>query len=229
MSSVLLRVLSITTIFFLANGCARVRSQITVFHQLPTSLTGKSVAILGAGDKQDTLEFSAYRHIIEAQFHTNGLLISADSKVADYQAVLSYGVDNGKQINSSDSIPVFGQTGGGTTAYASGTINSNSGGAASYSGTSYTPPTYGITGFNNYTTTSTVYGRFLALDMYDRSASEEKGKPVQVYQASVRSEGSCSALAVVFGPMAEALFKDFPGTSGQTRKVTIALPSGVAC
>jgi hypothetical protein len=116
-------------------------------------------------------------------------------------------------------MPIYGQTGGGTS-YSSGTVTSGYGGYASYSGTTYTAPTFGQVGSVPYS--QKMYGRNLDLSIIDDRRSS-KNNVVKVYEGRVASSGSSADIAVVLPTMIEALFKDFPGQSGKTKKLSMPL------
>ena len=111
------------------------------------------------------------------------------------------------------STPIYGQTGGGTT-YTSGTVSTYSGGYGSYSGTSYTMPTYGVVGSSTSSVQSTVYKRQLAIDIVEAS-SVDADNPSKVYEGRLNSAGSCGAMTEVMDELIEALFIKFPNDSGR--------------
>ena len=141
---------------------------------------------------------------------------------ADYIAFVSYGIDGGTEQTGVTSTPVYGQTGGGTT-YSSGTVSSYSGGYGSYSGTSYTMPTYGIVGSSTSSYSYTTYKRSLALDIVE-AATVEDGEPVKVFEGRLTSSGSCGIMREVIDEMIEAIFTDFPNANGK-----IVIPSKANC
>ena len=131
-------------------------------------------------------------------------------------------IDAGKTTTHVGSTPIYGQTGGGTT-YQSGTGSAyGSGGYAygSYSGTSYTMPTFGVVGSRTYSYNVTTYTRNLAMDIVIRESLNTK-TPKKVYEARVISKGSCGQIAQVMDEILEALFQEFPGESGRARTITI--------
>jgi len=219
----MLRLMAMFLVAVVITGCVenrRVVSSITSFHQIqPDSFGGKKLAILAfPPEKQSTLEFAAYRSKLAALFSQKGLAVVDDPSDADWLAYVSYGIDGGKTDNSVVSVPQYGQTGGGTT-YHSGSVYSGTS-YGSYSGTSYTMPTYGITGYSTQTVTATIYTRNLAIDIVER-ASVDRGAPVRLYEGRATSKGSCGALAGVFGAISEGLLKDWPGATGKAHTVEI--------
>jgi len=131
-----------------------------------------------------------------------GWILSDSPSNADYLVYFTYSIDGGETV--SGSMPIYGQTGGGTS-YTSGSVTSGYGGYATYSGTTYTPPTFGQVGSVPYT--SKMYGRNLELTMIDDKKSS-KDNIVKVYEGRVSSRGSSADIAVVLPTMIEALFKN---------------------
>ena len=80
-------------------------------------------------------------------------------------------------------------------------------------------PTYGVVGSG--TRSVTAYTRAIALDIVD-AESMKKGSPRKVYEGRVKSTGKCSIIVEVFDEMLEAMFTDFPGESGKTRRMSVS-------
>jgi hypothetical protein len=111
---------------------------------------------------------------------------------------------------------VYGQIGGGETTH-SGSFSGHYGGygdsfSGSYHGTSYTPPTYGPIGTQNYT--YSLCGRIVSVRITSKQGD--------VLNAQLSSVGSNTNLADVMPGMIEALFTGFPGKSGKT--ITVSKP-----
>ena len=180
-------------------GCAYVKTNVEVFHDLPQDYAGQTIAIVPADpNKADTIEFRTYSSKLAAKLEAAGFhVVSPDPNAPpEYVAALAYGV--GAQ-----------QAG---AAYTSGNIMSNSAGGGWYDGV---------------TTISKEYPRALVVGIVrvPRGAEEE---PRQVYSLTAVSIGSCRALSSVIDPILDAAFKDFPGESGRSRTVTIPVP-GFSC
>lgn len=196
----------------LVSGC--VRSDVARFHNLPNRGDGKTIVILPADPaKKGSIEFNSYAQIVTGYLEKNGYVVLPPSNPnADLMAFFGYSIGTGQ--TEVGSTPIYGQTGGGTT-FTSGSI-SGFGTSGSYSGYSYTAPTYGIVGSSAYSYTS--YGRFVRLDILDAKKST-KDNPVKVFEGTVKSRGTSSQIAVVMPAMIEALFTNFPGESGKTKRV----------
>ena len=163
-------------------------------------------------EKNDTLEWKSYRKIFESGFRKSGFTIT-ELASADYVAFISYGIDGGKVTQDTVTTPVYGSTGGGTT-YHSGTVSSYGGGYGSYSGTSYSMPTFGVVGSSTSIVSGEQFSRNIAIDIVDRKTLKSE-KPVKVFEGRVRSAGSCSQMNQVIDEIAEEFFQKFPNGSGK--------------
>ena len=200
-----------------ATGCAmpHVKTSNTAFYLDAFVPTGSISVVSGEVNVNSSLEFSAYKKKFENKLIAVGYKIEHDTNKADYIALVAYGIDNGE--TSTVSTPIFGQTGGGST-YSSGTVY-GSGGSASYSGSSYTMPTYGVVG--STTGSVTTYSRAIALDIVEAQSFKD-GNPRKVYEGRTKSKGRCSVIVEVFDEMLEAMFTDFPGENGRNRNQVVA-------
>ncbi len=91
----------------------------------------------------------------------------------------------------------------------SGTLSSYSSGSASYYGSSYTMPTYGIVGSSTYSYNRTSYMRTVAINLL------EKGSNKKIFVSKATSTGSCGILGKVINEIAEGMFNKFPSGSGR--------------
>lgn len=215
----MLRVALLCVTGLLLSACAMVGSNVTAFHRLTPEMTsGKTVAIEpGTNAIKDSLEFAEYRTQLAERFVKQGYVVVDQPEQAEWIAFLRYGIDDGKDVPYSYTTPQYGQIGGGTT-YQSGTVsNYRTGSYGSYSGTSYTAPTYGVTGYTTNSGVRREYSRSVNMDILDRAALE-RGQTVKLYEGKVVSSGSCASLAPIFPAMADALFEQWPGESGKARR-----------
>lgn len=205
----------LSVLALLIAGCAPlfVRSNVSVFHEMPSS--SQTFVVLPFKEQEGSLEFKAYAQQVKDQLVQRGFS-EAPIETANIAVFMRYGVDDGKQVLAS--YPIFGQTGT-SSSYTSGTVTSY-GNMATYSGTTYNTPTYGVTGSG--VSSHTVYTRYLNLEMLDRTAFAT-GKITKVYEGKVKSSGSLPDLTAVMPYMLRALFEEFPGVSGKTRTVTYAI------
>lgn len=203
-----------------AVGPPEIVTSVTSFHQLPQGgLAGKRVAIRAhPPERQQSLEFASYRERLATRLAERDATVVDSVADAELVAFVSYGVDDGRERTETYSVPEYGYIGGGTTLH-SGTIRTSKGEQRGYSGSSYTMPVYGVTGYSTRIVTSTIYMRHLDIDIVDR-ASLDAGNPHKLYEARLVSRGTCGSMAPIFDPMLQALFQEWPGPSGGARTVT---------
>jgi hypothetical protein len=195
-------------------GCTSlIGSNISVFHDLPSKVSGIRYATIPLKDQEGSLEHKAYDRRIKDELNRRGFVESTVEN-ATVVVFFQYGIDYGREMVAS--YPIIGQTGTSST-YTRGTITSYGGGSATYSATTYSKPIYGVVGTD--VTSHTVYTRFFQLDILDKAALAS-GQVMKVYEAKVMSVGSSGQLAAVLPTLIKALFEDFPGKSGSTRRVT---------
>jgi hypothetical protein len=195
----------ILTLLLSCATIAIVTTKTTAFF-IPEYKSSGTIAVVAAEEAvNSSLEFAHYKKQIENKLAAIGYTIVNNPNEAQYIGLVAYGIDNGK--SSIVSTPIFGQTGGGAT----------------YSGTSYTMPTYGVVG--SEISSETIYIRAIALDIVD-AGSLKNGTPKKVYEVRAKSTGKCGIIAGVFEEMLEAMFKDFPGISGKVRSVEVPFKGG---
>ena len=106
----------------LLSACAvsqYVATTTTTFYVPDFHASGKLIVLPVNKELENSLEFAHYKRIIESKLAEHGYSISQNAAEADYFAYVSYGIDDGTQTQVP--VPLFGQTGGGTTTYSSGT------------------------------------------------------------------------------------------------------------
>jgi hypothetical protein len=207
------KLLVITAIGNLVTACSVLHSNVTAFHTFPpkSAISGTIVIVPGRGISP-SLEFQSYAARIYAELAKRGLTEASAPSTADFVGVFTYGIDSGR--DHIYSTPIYGQTGGGTT-FHSGSIY-GTGGGASYTGSSYTPATFGVTG--SLTETEVLFTRVAELSISRQADSKA------VWQGRNVSSGSGGEIAQVLPTMIQALLKDFPGQSGKTRFIELPLP-----
>ncbi len=203
------------TIPFLA-GCVSpryVEVSSTTFHGTNHNERG-SISVQPIDSTQiGSLEFDSVRNYLLKKFEKSGYVNNNDSN-SDFIAFVTYGIDTGKSISTT--VPIYGQTGGGTS-FTSGTVSSG-GRVGTYSGTTTSMPTYGVIG--GIPINSTEYKRAVNIDVYRKKSVEN---PQKVYELKAVSEGSCGNIYGVLNEIFDGMFLNFPGISGQSKKVTVPL------
>ena len=203
-------VAGLLAILFLAScRSLPVRSEVTRFHRLPAVGNGETFFIANLTDPGDSIEGTEYAGHVAAHLTRYGWqLVDPSKKDPDYMVFIGYGHLDSSGRTVENTRNVYGQRGGGTT-YHSGSVT-GSGGSASYSGTSYSVPQWGVVG--TQTTSHTVYDRYLFMTI--RTWKEKE----TVFESRTFSTGKAGEIAQVLPQMIDALFKEFPGESGDTNK-----------
>lgn len=203
--------ITILTVLLLAGCGSRIQSRVTVFHEL--SPEPKTFAFIQLKEQEGSLEHRRYEELVRSRLVQRGFKEIKLSE-ADYAVGIAYGIGS-QQVTSS--YPIFGRTGvSSATTYGSVSTYGNTG---TYSGTTTYTPTYGVVGSG--VSTSTKYTRRLNLTFYDKKYFDEQAKLRAVYEGKVVSEGSTEEISIVMPYLIEALFQEFPGNDGSTRKVTL--------
>jgi Domain of unknown function (DUF4136) len=188
------------------SGCALLRSQVAVSHQLPEDLSGTTYVMIPFKDQEGSLEHKAYEEAVRQGLNAKGF---RETTVDQAQTVvfLAYGIDTGRRVVSS--YPIIGQTGATTCNTFDGTPHE------SYGCCDSSPwPTYGVVGTRK--TRQIEYMRVLRLDIVDKEDFAE-GNIKKVYAGRVVSSGFSDKLDKVLPKMVKVLFEDFPGQSGSTK------------
>jgi len=154
-------------------------------------------------------EFAAYVHrALAMRGFTKASLEEADTII-----LLNYGIGEPENTNYSYSLPVYGQTGGGTATYSGSTYGS--GGYSHTTGTIQQQPTYGVVGTQTYSGTRTSYFRYLILDAVDLSALREAQEIVPVWKTTITSRGASGDLRRVFPVLIGAAAEHVATNTGQ--------------
>jgi hypothetical protein len=184
-----------TFLLAMLSGCALLRSQVLVRHQLPKDLSGTTYVMIPFKEQVGSVEHKAYEEAVWQELNAKGF---RETTVSQAQIVVffAYWIDTGKGVVLS--YRIFGQTG-----------------LIFYHLDDSMPwPTYGVMGTRE--TKQTEYTRVLRLDIVDKQALAE-GSIKKLYEGKVVSSGFSDQLVQVLPAMVKALFEDFPGQSGSTR------------
>ena len=152
------------------------------------------------------VQFREYARYVERALQTKGYNRVSSPEEADLLLALWYGISQPQR----SSVPLFGQTGGGTAH-----IMSTKG----YVGSLHTQPTYGMIG----TLPIRTFSRYFVLVAYDAdSLIDTVGQdPVQIWETTVTSTGKSSDLRRVFPVMVAASYKYIGTNTGQRIDVEI--------
>lgn len=197
-------ILALSTLTVGCNNRPRMEASVVAFHAGITP-TGTIRIIPGKG-MSDGLEFATYANDVYSALASKGL-IRASSSAPNYIGSLSYGIDSGH--SEIYSTPIIGSTGGGST-YTTGSVGS---GAVPFSSTSYTTPTFGVTGA--MVGSQQIYNRIVELSIRDQKTGKS------IWEGRMRSSGWKSDLSAVLPGIIPAMFYEFPGPSGSDRSYSI--------
>jgi hypothetical protein len=184
-----------------------VNSTVTAFHVLPAKTAGTTFAFIALEGQVGDLEYQTYQNDMRAHLAAAGW-IEADRTTTATLISFAYSIDQGRLATVS--MPVFGQTGVSSSS-TSGTVDAN----GNFRSTTTYMPDFGVTGY--VPVTRMQYSRVVRISIADR-ASVDSNATKLVYQASIMSVGSSGVIAPVMPAMLDAVFDDFPGKSGQTRR-----------
>lgn len=192
-------------------GCASdVHSNVNTYSKLTADYHGKTIAIIPMDKKNDgSLQFDEFAKHLTSRLTVAGFRVvdlPESGPLPDYIALMDYGIDNGTQVASTYSVPTYGQTGV-SSSYTTGTISSYGGGYGTYNGTTTYTPTYGVTGYRTGTQVDTVYGRYLAVDIWE---PKKDGANEKVFEGKLTSSGSCGDIGKVIDPLMDSMFDGFP-------------------
>ncbi len=161
--------------------------------------------------QEGSLEFQAVSNHLSKKLLEHGYLPTRPNEQPEFVAYITYGIDNGK--TSMTSVPIYGQTGGGTS-FSSGTVTSGTS-IGSYNGTTTTMPTYGVVGV--MPVSEITYKRAVNIDIYKFSNSATK----KVYEIRAVSTGSCGNINSILFNIIDGIFKNFPNENGKSQTVDI--------
>ncbi len=199
-------------------GCATnkyVTSDVTRFHTLAASLSGKTFAIVAVGAEQEqSLAFHQFGDIINGRLSALGMKQYAGTdgpQNADHVVTLEYGI-----FGPSPDVRTYG--------YGGPRIGMSYG----YSGRHWG---YGLAydpfwNDDNYVDTRQMFVRRVELYLY-RGATYSSNRKERVFEGRAVSTGLNGQIEPVMPYMLDAIFKDFPGPSGQTVTVSVQVPPDV--
>lgn len=193
-------------------ACAHVETTTATYHGANHSDRGIVRVDPINKEQASSLEFKAVSDYLGKKLEAAGYLNVPSSSETEFVAYITYGIDDGKTTSST--VPIFGQTGGGAT-YSSGTVMTNKG-FGSYSGTSYTMPTYGVVGIAQ--SSSVEYKRVVNIDIF---RMQKNNPPAKVYEVKAVSSGRCPTIGSVIKPIIDAIFLNFPGENGKTKTINV--------
>jgi hypothetical protein len=170
----------------------------------PNITTGRTYWLLSAKENvsAEDLEFREYATYLRNGLGRAGFTQSASLEQADLAIFVGYGIGDTKEHYYSYSLPVYGQTGGGSYNF-SATTHSSYGSATTY-GTATQTPQYGVVGSQQFSGTAVTHLRFLLVDALDMKTLRGDKKNISVWRTEVMSRGTSGDLRRVFPIMVAA-------------------------
>jgi hypothetical protein len=208
-----LRLVLLAMLVGAASGCASyLTAQVTSFHDTGDKrLAGRSFAIMPTKEQAESLEFRAYADLVRDALAKEGLVAASEDQ-AELRVTMRYSVDSGQAVTYG--YPAYG--------YASyGPVWGWSPYYGHYMWPGTYPVGYGVVG-TSYSQ-AILYRRELRVEITDPRAGGNDRKGGRLFEGSVMSEGESASLAPVMAAMVRALFSDFPGPSGVSRRVQVRL------
>ncbi len=203
-------------------GCASyLTAQVTSFHQADGNrLAGRSFVIVPTREQAESLEFRSYADLVRDALVRRGLVASTPTE-ADLAVTVLFAVDGGKSVTYG--YPAYGY--------------------ASYDPFWGWPPYYGPYGHYHYLwaapypmsygvvgasyVQAILYRRELRVEISERRAAGNASAGARLFEGTVVSEGESASIAPVMPAMVRALFSDFPGPNGVSRRVQVPFDSAV--
>lgn len=219
----LLRLLPLALLAALAvltSGCASyLTAQVTSFHEADGNrLAGRSFVITPTQEQAESLEFRSYADLVRDALAREGL-VAATPADAELAVAMRYTIDSGKPVTygyPAYGYASYGPVWGWTPYYGPG-------GYVHYMWAATYPLSYGVVG-TNYAQT-VLYRRELRVEITERRARSgaKDGAGRRLFEGTAISEGESASIAPVMPAMVRALFSDFPGPNGVSRRVQVRL------
>ena len=195
----------ITLVWLLAlAGCA-VSSDVTRFHTMGADLKGADFTIVPSQNQFGTPAFAHYAARVAGNLIEHGFVAAPANKVARLRVEISYRVGEKKTVTRQE--PIYGYV----------TDPWYDFGYYPYYRGGLVPWTWTVTGYRKVE--RTVYPRIFELKIHDRWAPREREL---VFDGTAVNDGSEANFAAVGDCLIDALFYDFPGTSGNSRSIAVS-------
>jgi len=210
------RALVLATTFALFAACATeprlVRTEVTSFDAWGTLPAERSFVFVRTLEYQNSLEMQSYENIVRDELQLRGFTLAPSAGDAALAVTLRPSVLSAQlRVREPFLDPWWGGWGGfGPWGYG--------GPRAGYGWGGWYGP-YGFGGGLGTLDDYTIYRRRLELDIDSRTTAGTR-----YYEGRVENTGASDALQTVMPSLIRALFTDFPGNSGQTRRIDV--PAG---
>jgi hypothetical protein len=141
------------------------------------------------------LQFQEARKYLVAALSKRGFKEASSPQSADLAVFLAYGIGAPETHSYAYSMPVFGQTAGGTTSISATTTGT--GGTATTTGTVTTAPQFGIVGARTIAGQYTTYTRFAIVSAVDLSVYRSSQQIKEAWRTVTVSSGSSGDLRLI--------------------------------
>jgi hypothetical protein len=212
-------------LFLLLSACATPKYLVQVDSiTAPDRAAGSTFVLLPGreGVAPNDLQFREFAGYVARALRSRGLEPAQSVEAADIAVLLNYGIGEPQVTAYTYSLPVYGQTGGGTATYSGSTYGSA--GTSHSTGTIHQQPTFGVVGTQTHTRSVAAYFRYLVLDAVDLHAYRESESIVPVWRTTITSTGSSGDLRKIFPILVGAASEHIATNTG--RQVHLQLREG---
>ena len=200
-------------LLLLAACASQIKSDVARFHRLPPP-QGETFRVVAADPKkQDSLEFATYAQYVAAEMVKQGYRKADSNAPAALEVRIDYGVSPGTEKIATRPGTTF------SPYYYSWRHRA----FYPYSWGFY-DPFWGGPYSQPEVYSYTVYTRVLDMDIVRPGTGKNDEGAVALFEGRVQSVGKDNRLPEVMPYLVQAMFTDFPGTSGVTKQVKIELP-----
>lgn len=201
-------------LLLLAACASQIKSDVARFHRMPAPQGETFRVVASDPKKQDSLEFATYAQYVASEMVKQGYRQAEPAASASMEVRIDYGVSTGREKIA---------TRPGVGRYAPYYYSWHHRAFYPY-GWGFYDPFWGGPHSEPEVYSYTVYTRQLTMDIVRPGAGEGQGA-VPLFEGRVESVGKDNRLPEVMPYLVQAMFTDFPGTSGVTKQVVIELPS----
>ena len=203
------------TLPLLLTGCAStIRSEVTAFHQWPTTVPAPSFVFERTDTQTQSLEYRSYEALVRGALQQQGLHEAGANEKAALQVTLDAGI-SGRDVRIVETVLV--DSWYGTPWMGPRAFGPYWGGWPGVAYPFYSPMWPSMPVAREQERRYTVFHRQLTIKI--KAAAD--GQPL--YDVTVRSEGKEGNLAKVMPYLVQSAFADFPGKSGVPRVVELKM------
>jgi hypothetical protein len=217
-----IKVLALLSFLLSGLGCLGPMYSIKVDSITSEQLTTKRNYILlpsNEGVNANDLRFQEFSRYIKRSLAQQGLREANDFESANIAIFFGYGIGDPQDTPFSFSLPIYGQTGGGTSTFSATTYGSR--GYSTTHGSISSMPTYGIVGSQSFSGTITRYFRYLVMDCFDLDVYRQNKTMQPIWKTIVTSSGRSGDLREVFPVLVTASVPYIGTNTGKQIRVDI--------